>query len=614
MPKVSVIIPVFNTEKYLRKCLNSVCNQTLQDIEIICINDCSTDGSLEILREYAGKDIRIKLIELFENGGAAKARNIGIDIAEGEYLGFVDSDDFVDLDFYEKLYQKAVETDADVVKGAYKYFDTVYVNTDLNKKVLENGMHFAFEFCSAIFKKTMLLENNVLFPLLCDMEDPVFAYKAAVCAKNKIVTVEDCYINIIKRFDSQTASIPRGKQILDKIEGFKQLVNISKEFQVPEKVSGYVLALWIKVIMDACTKSAFFERLSLIQGMISLYIKIENKDLVQYYLNKMSPFIARALATQDIAGLFVYDKEEIIKQKSDIISSKNIEINEKKITINSIERYVNQMVDEYCKEKLLHTDCEDVYFISVVNNYDLYNKCLKNNSFVKYPSNYHLVVYDNTKENVFISKRYNSFINSYNYRNEAWFVFCHCDWQPMEDMNAKLKYLDKGAVYGTIGSIANFINGKVYTELVGMCYERRRDGSDFRILGNYAKTLELADTFDCQVIIIHSSLIQKYNLRFDENLKWDLYVEDFCINAKTKYGIKSYIIPFYACHWSGYHITPPSYYESLTYINKKYPDKIASGTVSLIGGKNLPLASEKDILFYKLRNGKFLYNVRTNIG
>ena len=163
------------------------------------------------------------------------------------------------------------------------------------------------------------------------------------------------------------------------------------------------------------------------------------------------------------------------------------------------------MVDEYCKEKLLHTDCEDVYFISVVNNYDLYNKCLKNNSFVKYPSNYHLVVYDNTKENVFISKRYNSFINSYNYRNEAWFVFCHCDWQPMEDMNAKLKYLDKGAVYGTIGSIANFINGKVYTELVGMCYERRRDGSDFRILGNYAKTLELADTFDCQVIIIHSS-------------------------------------------------------------------------------------------------------------
>ena len=117
MSKVSVIIPVYNTEKFLRKCLDSVCNQTLQDIEIICINDCSTDGSLEILREYAGKDNRIKLIELLENCGAAKARNIGIDIAEGEYLGFVDSDDFIDLDFYKKLYGKAKETDADAVKG-----------------------------------------------------------------------------------------------------------------------------------------------------------------------------------------------------------------------------------------------------------------------------------------------------------------------------------------------------------------------------------------------------------------------------------------------------------------------------------------------------------------
>lgn len=134
MSKVSVIIPVYNTEKFLRKCLDSVCNQTLQDIEIICINDCSTDGSLEILREYAGKDNRIKLIELFENGGAAKARNIGIDIAHGEYIGFVDSDDFVDLDFYEKLYNKAVETGADAVKGVYKYSENGFIELSINQK------------------------------------------------------------------------------------------------------------------------------------------------------------------------------------------------------------------------------------------------------------------------------------------------------------------------------------------------------------------------------------------------------------------------------------------------------------------------------------------------
>ena len=148
MSKVSVIIPVYNTEKFLRKCLDSVCNQTLQDIEIICINDCSTDGSLEILREYAGKDNRIKLIELFENGGAAKARNIGIDIAHGEYIGFVDSDDFVDLDFYEKLYNKAVETGADAVKGEMWELNDISnaphmeAKYDLNNFIQKNKAYF----------------------------------------------------------------------------------------------------------------------------------------------------------------------------------------------------------------------------------------------------------------------------------------------------------------------------------------------------------------------------------------------------------------------------------------------------------------------------------------
>lgn len=204
MPKVSVIIPVFNTEKYLRKCLNSVCNQTLQDIEIICINDCSTDGSLEILREYAGKDIRIKLIELFENGGAAKARNIGIDIAHGEYIGFVDSDDFVDLDFYEKLYNKAVETGADAVKGKLYLYDIntnkVYLEAwiDINDSVKKNKANFYFTFTTAIYKSSLIKEYNIRFlEGLIHFEDPYFTIMAAI-HYNKLEVIDDAkyyYIN-----------------------------------------------------------------------------------------------------------------------------------------------------------------------------------------------------------------------------------------------------------------------------------------------------------------------------------------------------------------------------------------------------------------------------------
>lgn len=115
--KVSVIIPVYNAAQYLERCLDSVINQTLKDIEIICINDCSTDNSLEILEEYASKDNRIKIIDFKENKGVAAARNAGINEAQGEYIGFVDPDDYIDSDFYAQLYKKAYETKADIVKG-----------------------------------------------------------------------------------------------------------------------------------------------------------------------------------------------------------------------------------------------------------------------------------------------------------------------------------------------------------------------------------------------------------------------------------------------------------------------------------------------------------------
>ncbi len=106
MTKVSIIVPVYNTEKYLRKCLISLVNQTLHDIEIICVNDGSTDNSLAVLNEFAKKDARIKVIDK-ENEGQSAARNLAIQQAQGEFLGFVDSDDWVDLKYFEELYNTA---------------------------------------------------------------------------------------------------------------------------------------------------------------------------------------------------------------------------------------------------------------------------------------------------------------------------------------------------------------------------------------------------------------------------------------------------------------------------------------------------------------------------
>ena len=120
-PRVSLIIPTFNVEMYLEKCLDSVVNQTLRDIEIICVNDGSTDNSLSILEEYAEKDDRIKIISK-PNSGYGHTMNVGIEAATGEYVGIVEPDDYVKLDMYETLYIEAVKNDVDFIKADFCRF------------------------------------------------------------------------------------------------------------------------------------------------------------------------------------------------------------------------------------------------------------------------------------------------------------------------------------------------------------------------------------------------------------------------------------------------------------------------------------------------------------
>ena len=121
-PKVSVIIPCYNVEKYLDRCLNTIIGQTLAEIEIILVDDKSPDGTPVTSDEWAKKDSRIKVIHKTRNEGLGYARNTGLEYATGEYVAFVDSDDFVDIRIYETLYKKAKEKNADVVYCNYNYY------------------------------------------------------------------------------------------------------------------------------------------------------------------------------------------------------------------------------------------------------------------------------------------------------------------------------------------------------------------------------------------------------------------------------------------------------------------------------------------------------------
>ena len=123
VPKVSVIIPVYNVEKYIKRCIESVLSQTLQDFEIIIVNDYTPDKSMDVIEDYIKNDSRIVSVNNYSNMGLMWTRREGYKIAKGEYFYFLDSDDFIPRDALEKVYNKAVEEDADIVFGNFQYVD-----------------------------------------------------------------------------------------------------------------------------------------------------------------------------------------------------------------------------------------------------------------------------------------------------------------------------------------------------------------------------------------------------------------------------------------------------------------------------------------------------------
>lgn len=185
MPKVSIIMPVYNTEKYLRRSLEALVNQTLKDIEIIAVNDGSTDQSLDILNEYAERYSCIRVLSK-ENGGQATARNLGIRECRGEYVGFADSDDYVDTTMFEKMYRLAKEKDCDMVEC---YFHFVEEAENRTRELPPRGR--VREYTSQkdmlldpqvspwnkMYRREILLEPDVVFPEGLIYEDTAFYIK-----------------------------------------------------------------------------------------------------------------------------------------------------------------------------------------------------------------------------------------------------------------------------------------------------------------------------------------------------------------------------------------------------------------------------------------------------
>ena len=203
---LSVIIPVYNVAKFLPECLNSVINQTYKNLEIILVNDGSTDNSGKICDEYALKDDRIKVIHK-KNGGLSDARNTGLKSCNGTLIAFLDSDDYLAKDFYEKLIT-SIETDnSDIAIGEtyYVYPDEIktngwvnYYNFKSNKKIIssikdKSNLIYACACWNKVYKSELIKNNKLQFPYGLYMEDLPFTFASTIYA-SKISLVKNAIL------------------------------------------------------------------------------------------------------------------------------------------------------------------------------------------------------------------------------------------------------------------------------------------------------------------------------------------------------------------------------------------------------------------------------------
>lgn len=229
MTKVSIIVPVYNTENYIERCLNSLVNQTLEDIEIIVVNDGSTDNTGKILQKYRDK---IKIIEQ-KNSGIATTRNKGLEIATGKYIAFVDSDDWLEIDAIEKLYNKAIDNDFDCVMCNYWYIDdkkkwngVVSATKDITN--INDKKEFIIKMFPVIWDKLYKREKikNFKFKDGVWAEDVEYLYRI-MSNINSIGIVEDKLYYYYQREKSDSRLYD--KRVYDYIDNFNGIIDFYKK-------------------------------------------------------------------------------------------------------------------------------------------------------------------------------------------------------------------------------------------------------------------------------------------------------------------------------------------------------------------------------------------------
>ena len=315
-PLVTVIVPVYNTAPYLKECFASISSQTYQRLEIIAVDDGSTDGSAELLDEIAGKDSRIKVVHK-ENGGVSSARNKGLALAHGEYISFVDSDDTLEPDMYEMLASKAEQYNAAIAHCSYRRLmeteqrpvgdsGKIFVQTGTEAQMcLLKGELFTGSLCDKLFRRE-LFESIRLCEDLRINEDVLAVFQLFQCA-DTTVFVDVCKYNYRTSSTSSCAKTDWLKKSQDCIKATERMRDIATDQTVPKLVDerllrcllGYYRNLLLSGYRNSATeRSQISQEIRKLEGRGT---NISGKKLFEYWLMRNVPYAYVAMYS-------IYDK------------------------------------------------------------------------------------------------------------------------------------------------------------------------------------------------------------------------------------------------------------------------------------------------------------------
>lgn len=495
-------------------------------------------------------------------------------------------------DFLEKL-TPFCRADVDIIKvqRLTRIAGVRFFNNGTFDTLRTDPYAFVSGLPTVVYRHAFLLEHGLAFSDQDTYLSTLFMLEAARTAAARSSSAI-CCVKSAQAFPSSNVVNPVPATALPQC--FNRLYRNLQQDQVgPEQRARFLGLFIIELLQYSRDLTDLQQRLNLVQAISALYDQLTQQlpealvPSLQAGLSTTSQPLTTYLAQHDLSALFALgDAYHDLLIRSSISSWRQ--------QGSAYERYYRELQSFVTKPRA--AQCSDpIYVVSPLCHlpgYDeMYERYFKGNAFLTCYEHIHLEPIYTEPFDGYLTRTYNSFLERYDYSRPAWLVFVHGDYEITCDLDALLAHEDKDQLLGPVGAVLKEINGQPLSVFACFNDSQRRDGSYFqggpcnqKLMGDEREV----DTFDSCCLVVHSSLVQRCHLRFDESIVLDFIVEDFCANARLNHGIKSKLIELCGIHHTNSTGMPDTqsqrFYDTQAYIAQKYPDVCLGGACSFIGG------------------------------